>query len=341
MALLLKKFPKLVIENLYLFSCPNCAGEITLVRNRLICKRCKHQFNNVDGIPLLYWSNDWKGSIDVTDEVKKFYEKTPFPNYDDIDSIWSLRQKANESIYVRLLDEQLPKKIRILEAGCGTGQLSNILGIRKERQVFATDICLNSLRLGDNFNKKWKIEGSSFIQMNLFRPVFRKETFDLVISNGVLHHTSNPYLGFTTLAKLVKPGGYIIIGLYNRFGRKWTDLRRLLFKTTGDKFKFLDSYLRNKNLSKNKKRTWYKDQYENPHESEHTIDEVLTWFDKNNIEFINGIPKLDPLTSFSETEQLFKKNKRGTNFGHILVQLGLLLSGGSEGGFFTMIGRKR
>ena len=37
-------------------------------------------------------------------------------------------------------------------------------------------------------------------------------------------------------------------------------------------------------------KSWIRDQYEHPVESLHTLDEVLTWFKKNNIEFINSIP---------------------------------------------------
>ena len=42
--------------------------------------------------------------------------------------------------------------------------------------------------------------------------------------------------------------------------------------------------------SKDKIEAWIRDQYEHPVESQHTFDEVLNWFDKNNIEFINSVP---------------------------------------------------
>ena len=38
---------------------------------------------------------------------------------------------------------------------------------------------------------------------------------------------------------------------------------------------------------------WIRDQYLHPLETTHTFDEILKWFDKNNIEFINSIPELD------------------------------------------------
>ena len=62
--------------------------------------------------------------------VKSFYEENPFPNYDDIDSEWSLREKAEQGVFARLLDDQLPANAKVIEIGCGTGQLSNFLGLK-------------------------------------------------------------------------------------------------------------------------------------------------------------------------------------------------------------------
>ena len=83
------------------------------------------------------------------------------------------------------------------------------------------------------------------------------------------------------------------------------------------------------------------DQYRNPHESTHTIDEVLRWFDSTGIKFINSIPKATPFSVFSENEKLFIANPRGSWFDHFIVQIELLLKGGKEGGFFIMIGQKQ
>jgi SAM-dependent methyltransferase len=176
--------------------------------------------------------------------------------------------------------------------------------------------------------------------MNLFQPIFPEKTFDLIICQGVLHHTSNPYLGFQSIAKLLKPGGYIIIGLYNWYGRLITDFRRMFFKITGDKFKLLDPRLRTKDRGIFKRDSWFNDQYKHPHESKHTIGEVLKWFDENNFSFINGIPKVKPFSPISIDEKLFKPNLRGNFYHHLFSQLGTIIPGYREGGLFIMIGRK-
>ena len=175
-------------------ACPICNGRLEAAENLIHCAGCGHDFPRDRGIPQLFWHNDWPaGKPDVTLAIQSFYEKTPFPNYDDFDSAYVLREKARQGVFARLLDEQIPADATILEAGCGTGQLSNFLGMTWGRKVYGTDACLNSLRLGEEFRVENGIMSTTFLQMNLFRPVFKPESFDFVICNGVLHHTATRF----------------------------------------------------------------------------------------------------------------------------------------------------
>ena len=334
--------PSLIAKHINLFICPVCRGDLLLNSDHLQCSSCSHEYRSEEGIPLLFWPHEWKeAKTDVTEVMKTFYEETPFPNYEELDSSNRLREKAQKGLFVRLLDEQIHHSARILEIGCGTGQLTNFLGMTWGRTVFGTDICLNSLRLGQGFKARNAIEHCAFLQMNLFQPVFKPESFDVVVCNGVLHHTSNPLRGFQSIAALVKKGGFIIVGLYNRYGRVSTYARRVMFRLSGDRLKFLDSRLRDKNLSEIRKHTWLMDQYYNPHESTHTVGEVLRWFDQSGFTFVHSIPKPEAFDSFSPHEKLFETLPKGNKLDHFLVQLGMLCSGGTEGGFFIMIGSKQ
>jgi len=329
-----------MINNLDIFICPACRKEIEIIGNPIKCLNCHKIYKIKNGIPLLFIPNNWDNKTeDVTKTMKSFYEKTPFPNYDDFENIGSLIQKAEKGIFARLLNEQIPFNSRVLEVGCGTGQLSNFLGIFN-RWIFVTDMCLNSLKLGQEFKIRNNLERVAFYQMNLFKPIFKDESFHLVICNGVLHHTSNPFLGFKSIAQLVKKNGYIIIGLYNKYGRFVTDIRRFIFNISNDYFQFLDQRLRRRNINEIRKLTWFLDQYKNPHESKHTIGEVLKWFDQTGFEFINSIPKPRIFMELSENEKLFKPNPSSNLLDRFFVQLKLLFTGSKEGGIFLMIGKK-
>ncbi len=324
-----------------IFHCPGCGSELRWGDADISCLGCDHAFAIDDGIPMLFWPNDWDESrSDVTDTVKEFYEETPFPNYDDFDSVASLQRKASEGLFARLLDEQVPPGARVLEVGCGTGQLSNFLSIAN-RSVFASDICLNSLRLGQGFARSHGLQRVRFVQQNLFKPVFKPETFHLVVSNGVLHHTSDPFLAFETISGLVRPGGYILIGLYHRYGRLITDFRRKVFNLSGDRLKFLDPNLRKQDSSSAKKRAWFADQYKHPHESKHTIGETIGWLDEIGFDFVTSLPYTKPFRGFSSSVRLFEPATPGNAAERLAVELGMLFNGSREGGFFIVIGRKR
>lgn len=295
----------------------------------------------VDGIPCLYAPNEWpEGKSDVTDMVKAFYEQTPFPNYDDLDSRESFSVKARRGVFARLLDQQLARPALVLEAGCGTGQLSNFLGMGWGRKVIGADLCLNSLRLAKSFRDRCSIENAHFVQMNLFRPPFPDATFDLVISNGVLHHTSDPEGGFHAIARKLKPGGCVIIGLYNWLGRLPTLWRRKLIETFGERWAMLDSRLRSGALNTGRKSAWYMDQYRHPHESRHSIDEVVRWFDRSEIDMLFAIPPVGG-EQFTEETALFRPRSPSGHLDHVVTELAMLLSGGRDGGLYMMIGRKR
>lgn len=302
------------------------------------CLFCGAVFRFDSGIPLLL-AADQGQTQQVTEVVKAFYEENPFPNYGDLDSKQTLIERARRGIFARLLDEQIPEGALVLEVGCGTGQLTNFLGIHWNRRTFGVDVCLNSLRLAKAFRDKSGIRNAEFVQMNLFKPAFREGAFDLVISNGVLHHTGDPVGGFLSISRLVKPGGCIVVGLYNRIGRLTTDLRQVLFRWSGNRLRMLDAHMRNRNYNEARKRAWFMDQYRHPQESRHSYDEVIDWFESNGFEFLLSIPKIDA-SAFSEHERLFEPHDKGTKLARLATQLEMLLSGGIDGALFIMIGRK-
>jgi hypothetical protein len=138
---------------------------------------------------------------------------------------------------------------------------------------------------------------------------------------------------------MLKPGGYIIIGLYNWLGRLPTLWVRALVSTFGDFAALLDSRMRRERDAGGRK-AWFMDQYKHPHESKHSIDEVMRWFDRAGIDFTSCIPTIGD-TEFSEDVKLFDAQPVGRYLDRLSTELEMLLSGGADGGLYITIGRKR
>jgi SAM-dependent methyltransferase len=320
---------------------PCCGAGFLGTASRLVCAKCGHEFPITENIPQLFWPHEgMDDGNDVTAVVKAFYEETPFPNYGEHESLRSLIDKSRSGLYARRLNEAIPYNSTVLDVGCGTGQLANFLGMSC-RRVIGTDASLSSLRLGEAFRRKHSLSRVRFLQMNLFRPALKPEEFDVVICNGVLHHTADPFRGFATIARLVKPGGHVVIGLYNRYGRLMTGLRRLFFRATGGRGRGIDPILREGGGETEKGRAWFLDQYRHPHESAHTFGEVQDWFERTGFEFVRGIPAMRPEDDGLAGDSLFEPQPAGTSLEQTLAQLMQVLAPGQkEGGFFLMIGRK-
>ncbi len=276
---------------------------------------------------------------EVTKLIEKFYKTKPFPNYKKDENKSSILKVGDSNFVAKKIKEKFKFDRSILEVGAGTCQLSNYLAIGTNNKIFALDATIESLKLGKKFSDKNSIKNITFIKADLFDDLFFDNTFDLVWCSGVLHHTKNPYGGFKNIQNFVKKDGYIIIGLYNKIFRIKTVIRRLLYKFFGKKIVMkLDPHLRKIKNENEKIDAWINDQYEHPVESLHTFDEVLNWFDLNNIEFINSIPALDNLKS----DRIFEKCNKGDMFSRMMTQFFSIFSPlANEGGLFIIIGKKK
>jgi len=127
---------------------------------------------------------------------------------------WTIDERVRQFFLETGVDPEWCKGKFILDAGCGNGQLSEaltelgatVVGFDYSSSVFAAE-------------KHRKSSDVHFVHGDLQTPPFDKGSFDLVISNGVLHHTPSTYRTFIEVAKLVKPGGRFYLWLYRRSER--------------------------------------------------------------------------------------------------------------------------
>lgn len=293
-------------------------------------------FNINDGI------TDFGVKDPITLKVKEFYEEYPFPNYKIDDSKHTILSEGDKNEFSKELKNFIGFNRQLVEIGAGTCQLSNYLAIGTNNQICAFDSSLKSLKIGKDFAIKNNISNINFVRGDIFDQIFEDEIFDFVLCNGVLHHTKNPYEAFVNIISCLKKGGYVLIGLYNKFGRIRTQVIGGIHKIFGENVtRHLNAVLRKiGRSSKEKTKAWIRDQYFHPVESTHTFDEVLKWFKLNNIEFINSIPKCS-LFDNSESS-FFEKNSYATFPERIFQQIFMIFNKfGSEGSLFIFVGKKK
>jgi SAM-dependent methyltransferase len=313
---------------LKLLVCPACEGALAADWS---CRGCGARYDAPDGIPNLRLATDAR-----VDAVRRFYEHAPFPGYPPRDSLAWLRARAERSEFARLLDRAIPGDARILDGGCGTGQMSLYLA-RADRVVIGADLTRASLRLGAAAARRYGLEGVQFIETDLHNPGLRAGSFDVVYSSGVLHHTPNPRVSFARIAQLARPGGMIVLGLYNAFARIPLRLRRLVARLSGYRVIPFDPVLRDRQNEPARREAWLRDQYHHPEEHRHTLAEVQGWFAENGVEYVRTYPSALVGT---DPEELFTRVADNWRPEGWLAQLGWIRALGHEGGLFVTVGRR-
>ena len=292
----------------------------------------------IGGVPSLYAPPEGEGE-EVSARVKSFYEENPFPNYEGLEEFGELVSKGSQNAFSANLLKAIGYNKTVLECGCGTGQLSHFLQLNNNH-VLGIDMALGSLKLAVEHKLRNGLARSGFAQMNIFDLAVRDASFDVVISHGVLHHTFDARRAFAAIARKAKPGGIIMVGLYNSYARIPTWARSRVIGLTGGN---IDYVVRNRIKDSRKAEIWIKDQYYNPHETWHSIGEVQTWFDENNIEYLNCSPAIlgTDGEDAEDAGDLFRATEPGNAYQRAVTQMSWLGTIAREGALFDVIGRKR
>ena len=300
----------------------------------LVCVQTGEVYPFTGDVPVLFVAEQGSGA-GVTSRVKSFYEENPFPSYEGVEEFGNLANKGYSNPFSRDLLDAIGFNKLVLECGCGTGQLSHFLQLNNN-QVLGVDMSLGSLQLAVEHKLRNDLRRSAFAQMNLFNLAVKDESMDVVISHGVLHHTHDARRAFAAIVRKVRPGGTVVVGLYNRFARIATWLRARAIGVLGPN---VDWVARTRIRDTRKREIWIQDQYFNPHETWHSIDEVLVWFRECGIEYLGCRPPILG-TDGEDGGGMFDPTSPGTHYARVVTQLSWLGSVAREGALFDVVGRK-
>ncbi|MFT7485568.1 MAG: SAM-dependent methyltransferase, partial [Candidatus Paceibacteria bacterium] len=203
--------------------CPRCLISVAGLDE---CPQCSLRFELRGGVLDTIGSSD-RGQR--AGEVEDFYSVNPFPGYGSGDTRGTLLDRSRRAHFVTSLDAAIPTNARVLECGCGTAQLSAFLAIAGPgRSVIGVDGCRVSLQHADQFREREGIDNLQLVRGDLFQLPVEENAYQVVISRGVVHHTPDPDEATRQVARRVAPGGVLVLGFYETWGRAVHCARRAL-----------------------------------------------------------------------------------------------------------------
>lgn len=191
---------------------------------------------------------------------------------------------------------------RVLDAGCGHGRYleafasmgAEVVGLDIGRGPEAAGVPLDDPRI-------------AVVQGSVLAPPFLPESFDLVFSDGVIHHTPDAAAAYQALARLVKPGGALYVWVYPQEGpvreAVFGTARALTTRLPGDGVKIvslalapLTAFVRSYSGTSFGRATWAEcaqvvhDWLAPPLQSHHTWEDVLAWSREAGLEDPEALP---------------------------------------------------
>jgi SAM-dependent methyltransferase/uncharacterized protein YbaR (Trm112 family) len=216
-------------DSLQYLRCPECSGELELqplqherehvVSGSVVCSGCGARYAVTGGIPRFNrrlgeleavastFSHEWDAHHRGTLEDETLFGRTEAED-------WALFEAATG-----LSGAEVAGMV-VLDAGCGSGRLTRQIAEHGAQAVVGLDV---SDSVNGVFARTREVANLHVVQGNLLdAPV--GAMFDLVWSNGVIHHTPDAAAAFRALTRHVRPGGLLYVWVYpNRINPfRWT-----------------------------------------------------------------------------------------------------------------------
>jgi len=223
--------------------CPQCKGDLDLKvfskkKNKIkegkyICRKCDKEYPIINFVPRFVESEKYVSSFGKEWNIyKSVKNRRPEMSEEEMKNFLGLTKKDIEGRIV-------------LEIGCGAGPYLNICARRfNAKHVVGIDL---SKAVEAAYENVGELDNVTIIQADLFSLPFKENSFDVVFSLGVLHHTPNPRMAFKTISKYVKRNGVLSIWVYGYYWKRKIDskewLRKNIFsKLTTDQIRLFSKF---------------------------------------------------------------------------------------------------
>ena len=204
---------------------------------------------------------------------------------------------------------KLPKKLFLnadmLDIGSGTGE-HDICYAKWGANLTLLDINPTSNRQAKKYFKIFKVKNKlkKIINTSLYNFKTKKK-FDIIISEGVIHHVQEPKKVFKILTKNLKPGGFCILALGFDTSHLQRSLQRLIMHELCKKASieenekiikhlFSETINRAHKFGQRSKKQIIHDFYHNPKHTGINLVEILSWLHKDKMQYYSSYPSIEP-----------------------------------------------
>lgn len=263
----------------------------------------------------------------ILDSVNKVYKEEHPSFYVNINQK-NLNKiiKARKNLLFNLkIQTKLLKDSKLLDFGSGSGiygLVYNLLGAKTDLVEYEKNFVDQSKKLFSKFARKnsYKIYSSNIFNFK------QKKKYDIVVFNGVAHHTRNPNKILDKACKFLKRDGMIIYGIGNKSGFFQRALQRLiLFKLSKNKSEIIKfaKILFREHLNRAQKfggrteRQIIFDTYINPKIDCQSSKTIIKIFRKNKLELYSSFPNILSNEFFTDDTENYRnfnsKQTKGEN----------------------------
>jgi SAM-dependent methyltransferase len=218
--------------------CPECGGTLEGAAGLSIhesaiawtCERCGRKFGTVVGVPDLRLASDRYLSLDADRhkamQLAAIAETSTFDEL--IDAYYAItsdvdlrrgglyqRHIARAEARGKTIAACLPARGRILEVGCGTGGLLAAAD-SAERSIVGIDIALRWLVVARARLKAYEAD-IPLIGADAEKLPWPDASFDAVVADSIVEHLSDAACAFREWARVVRPGGRLLLWSPNRY----------------------------------------------------------------------------------------------------------------------------
>ena len=115
----------------------------------------------------------------------------------------------------------------VLDCGCGCGRYTIALALSGAAPVFGTDLGAASIETAREMAQRANVSDIDFHVADALDLPFEDAKFDFVLSNGVLHHTTDMTHGLREMWRVMKPDGRAFLYVSATGGLFWYSRQRI------------------------------------------------------------------------------------------------------------------